>query len=102
MRFGEIKVETNKQRHIFEVKVYLNDIDPDAVRVELYADGINDSSPVRQEMKRGRQLAGEVRGYIYSVTVSATRSVTDYTARVRPNYNGVAVPLEAAQILWQR
>jgi starch phosphorylase len=100
MRFGEIKVETNGQQHIFEVKVYLNDIDPNAVRVELYADGINGSSPVRQEMKRGRQLAGAVKGYIYSVTVSSTRPATDYTARVIPNYDSVAVPLEAAQILW--
>jgi starch phosphorylase len=102
MRFGEIKVETNGQQHIFEVEVYLDGIYPNAVRVELYADGINGSSPVRQEMKRGRQLVGAVRGYIYSVTVSATRPATDYTARVIPNYDSVAVPLEAAQILWQR
>jgi len=102
MRFGEIKVETNGQQHIFEVKVYLNDIDPNAVQVELYADGINGSSPVRQEMKRGRQLVGAVGGYIYSVMVSATRPATDYTARVIPHCSGVAVPLEEARILWQR
>jgi starch phosphorylase len=102
MRFGETKVETNRQQHIFEVKVYLNDINPNMVRVELYADGINDSRPLRQEMKRGRQLAGEVKGYIYSVTASAVRPATDYTARVIPNYDSVAIPLEAAQILWQR
>ena len=27
---------------------------------------------------------------------------TDYTARVIPHYSGVAVPLEAAHILWQQ
>ncbi len=102
LRFGEVKVETHGEQHVFEVQVCLNDLDPKAVRVELYADGINGSSPVRQEMKRGRQLVGAVRGYIYSVTVSATRPATDYTARVIPNYDSVAVPLEAAQILWQR
>ena len=101
IRFGEIKVETNGQQHIFEVEVYLNDIDPAAVRVELYADGINGGSPVRQDMKQGRQLEGAARGYIYSVTISATRPATDYTARVIPNYDSVTVPLEAAQILWQ-
>ena len=26
---------------MFEVQVYLNDLDPNAVRVELYADGVN-------------------------------------------------------------
>ena len=101
IRFGEIKVETSGQQYIFEVEVYLNDIDPNAVRVELYADGINGSSPERQEMKQTRQLAGAVGGYIYSITVSTTRPATDYTARVIPNYDSVAVPLEAAQILWQ-
>jgi starch phosphorylase len=101
LRFGEMKAETNEQHHIFEVEVYLDDIDTNAVRVEIYADGINGGSPVRQEMKQGRQLVGAVRGYIYSVTVSAIRPATDYTARVIPNYDSVAVPLEAAQILWK-
>jgi starch phosphorylase len=101
IRFGEIKVETSGQQHIFEVEVYLNDIDPNAVRVELYADGIKGINPERQEMKQARQLAGVVGGYIYSITISATRPATDYTARVIPNYDSVAVPLEAAQILWQ-
>ncbi|HUS96367.1 MAG TPA: hypothetical protein VMX97_06490, partial [Hyphomicrobiaceae bacterium] len=72
-----------------------------AVRVELYADGIDGGAPVRQAMKRGRQLAGAAGGYIYSIKVSATRPATDYTARVIPSFDSVAVPLEAVQILWQ-
>ncbi|MCE5339511.1 MAG: alpha-glucan family phosphorylase [Planctomycetaceae bacterium] len=102
VHFGETKVETDEQHHTFKVEVYIDDIDPNAVRVELYANGINGGSPVRQEMKQGQQLAGAIRGYIYSITVSAARPATDYTARVIPNYDSVAVPLEAAQILWQR
>ncbi len=102
IRFGEIKVETNKQQHIFEVNIHLNDIDRNAVRVELYADGINGGSPVLQEMKCIRHAEGKAGGYIYETQVSAARPATDYTARVIPHYEGVAVPLEAAQILWQR
>ena len=102
LRFGEVKVETKGKQHIFEVQVYLNDLDPKAVRVELYADGVNGGSPARQEMKQGRQLVGAVSGYIYSVTLSAARPAADYTARLIPNYDSVAVPLEAAQILWQK
>jgi hypothetical protein len=34
----------------------LNDLDPNAVRVELYADGINGGDPVREEMKYERPL----------------------------------------------
>ncbi len=102
LRFGEMKVETRGGQHVFDVQVYLDDLDPKAVRVELYADGVNGGSPVRQEMKRVRQLAGASGGYVYSAAVSAARPPADYTARVIPHCDGVAVPLEAAHILWQR
>jgi len=38
--FGAVKVQTQEVQHIFEVVVYLNDLDPKAVRVELYAAGV--------------------------------------------------------------
>jgi starch phosphorylase len=99
MRFGEAKVQTRGGQHDFEVELYLHDLDPGAVRVELYADG---STPFVQEMKRGRPLPGTSRGYVYSAAVSAVLPPADYTARVIPSLGGVAVPLEEAHILWQR
>lgn len=100
LRFGEVKVETRGEQYAIEVQVYLNDVDPNAVRVEIYADG--SGAPVRQEMTRLRQVEAAARGYVYGAQVPATRPPTDYTARVIPNFAGVAVPLEAPQILWQR
>ncbi len=102
IHFGETKIKTDKQQHIFEITVYLKDIDSKAVRVELYIDGISGGSCIKQEMKQSRQLAGEPGGYAYTAVVPASRPPSDYTARVIPNFNGAAVPLEAAQILWQR
>jgi starch phosphorylase len=102
LRFGEVKLETDVDNHVFEVQVYLADLDPKAVRVELCADGVMGSPPVRQEMKRIRPLAGATGGSAYSAAVSAARPAADYTARVIPNHDGVAVPLEDARILWQR
>jgi starch phosphorylase len=102
VRFGEVKAETHVDQHVFEVQVHLNDLDPEAVRVELYADGVIGGAPVRQEMKRVRQLSGAPGGYLYSAAVSAARPPSDYTARVIPHCDGVAVPLEDARILWQR
>ena len=101
LRFGDVKVQTNTAQHVFEAEVYFNDVDPNAVRVELYADGINGSSPIREEMSRV-QPSGEPRRLIYRASVSATRSARDYTARITPHRAGVAVPLEVAPILWQR
>ncbi|MFH2043656.1 MAG: alpha-glucan family phosphorylase [Pseudomonadota bacterium] len=102
LRFVEMKVQTEDKQHVYEVQVYLNDINPDAVRVELYADGINGDAPVRHEMKQLRQLAGSLGGHIYGAAVSDDRPATDYTARLIPLCSGVAVPLETPQILWQR
>ena len=102
VRFGEVKVETRDNQHVFEAQVYLNQLDPKAVRVELYADGLNGGSPEQQAMKCLRPLADKSGGYLYSATVSAVRGAGDYTARVLPHCDGVAVPLEAGHILWQR
>jgi glycogen phosphorylase len=102
LHFSEVKVETRGEQHVFEVQVCLNDIDPKALRVELYADGIMGSPPVREEMKRVRQQAGASGGYVYSAAVSAARPPEDYTARVIPHCDGVVIPLEDARILWQR
>jgi starch phosphorylase len=101
LRFGEVKVVSEAGKHVFEVEVYLGSLDPESVRVEIYADGVNGREPERQEMRRGQQLT-EANGYIYSAQVPGTRPATDYTARVIPQHAGVAVPLEAARILWQR
>ncbi len=102
LHFGEVKVETRAEQHVFEVQVYLNDLDPKAMRVELYADGVNGGIPVRQEMKLVRQLAGSPGGYVCSATVAAARPPADYTVRVMPRCDGVAIPLEDERILWQR
>ncbi len=102
LRFGEARVESAGGKHAFEVQVFLDEIDPDAVRLELYADANGEGVPVREEMTRGRQLVGSVNGYVYSATVPGDRPATDFTARVVAHFPGVAVPLEASQILWQK
>jgi starch phosphorylase len=102
LHFGAVKVESKDGQHLFEVQVCLHGLDPKTVRVELYADGINGGSPVRQEMTLLHPLADESGGYFYSTPVSAIRPPADYTARVTPQRNGVAIPLEEPRILWQR
>jgi len=84
------------------VQVYLGDLDPKAVLVELYAEGTAGGAPVRQTMKPVREMVGTSGGYVYGAAVSATRPSEDYTARVIPHWDDVSVPLESAQILWQR
>jgi len=101
LEFGAVNVATVGDQHGFEVQVRLGELDPDAVRVELYADGIGGGPPVCQELKRvGRIEGSNVFGY--RGAVPAARPAADYTARLVPCQPGVAVPLEDAHILWQR
>jgi starch phosphorylase len=98
LRFGEMKIETTGMQHVFEAQVYLDSLDPEAVRVELYANG----EPERVEMKSVRQLVGAINGYVYHAELASSRPASDYTARIIPHRDGVSVPLEAPRILWQR
>jgi len=102
LRFGEVKVDTDGEQHVFEAQVYLDELDPELVRVELYANGTDGALPERVEMKRVRQLVGATNGFAYRAEVPSARPATDYTARLLPNRDGVAIPLEHARILWQR
>ncbi len=102
LRFGGAQVETRDHSHVFEVQVYLDELDPEAVRVELYAESGNGEEPSRIPMTRGAALVGAMGGYLYTATVPATRPAGDYTPRVVPFKEGARVPLEASQILWQR
>lgn len=100
LSFGEVKVETQGEGHFFEVQVSLNGLEPGMVRVELFAEGSDSRSPVRQEMKRVSELTSK-KTYVYSALVPATRPASDYTPRIIPYNRFLAIPLEAAQILWE-
>ena len=102
LRFGDLKVETEKDLLLFTVHVYFGELDPNAVKVELYAEGVAGGESLHQEMQRDQPLVGSVNGYAYSTNVPADRSANDYTPRIIPHKEGAAVPLEAGQILWQR
>jgi len=102
LHFGQAKEESKGDQKIFEVQVCLHGLDPKSVCVELYADGIQGGSPVRQEMALLHPLADEAGSYIYTATVAAARPAADYTPRMMPRCDGVAIPLEDSRILWQR
>jgi starch phosphorylase len=101
VRFGSLASETQGDHHTFRIQVYLDDLDPEAVSVELYAEGQNGADPVRQPMQRGEPLVGSANAFLYVANVPATRHAGDYTPRVVPNKAGASVPLEAPFICWR-
>jgi starch phosphorylase len=102
LRFVDLKIETTNEQHNIEVKVYLDDLNKEDVKVELFADEVNGFNLVRKEMKYVNQLAGAINIHVYSASVPADRPAEDYTPRIIPYFSGVNVPLEVSQILWQK
>jgi len=102
LRFGPTTVEQHGEQYLFHVQVFLGDIDPDAVRVELYAEAQRDEGPITHVMNRGERLAGAASAFTYSASVPTSRPVADYTPRLVPQHVGAFVPLEAPFILWER
>jgi glycogen phosphorylase len=102
LRFGDLHVKTVKAAYEFEVRIFVGGIDPEGLRVELYAEGQNGNDPVRQEMILIRELSDDAGEFVYHATVPAIRPPEDYTPRMMPCRDEIAVPLENPLILWQR
>jgi glycogen phosphorylase len=100
LRFGSATVEQKEGQYLFQVQVFLDELDPSAVRVELYAEAKNGHALMREAASRGEHLVGSANGFTYTARVSATRPVADYTPRLLPQHTGAFVPLEAPFILW--
>jgi starch phosphorylase len=102
VHFGNLQTVGHNNSYRFALQVYLGDISPEHVTVQLYAKSTQELVPVCQTMQRAEAIAGATNGYVYSAEVPADRSAQDYTARVIPNYPGVQVPIELNLIYWQR
>jgi glycogen phosphorylase len=102
LHIGEVTAQTEGGQHVIEAQVYFDTLDPEAVRVEIYGEGVAGDAPVRQDMQGRRQLLGATHAYVYQARVFGGRPVADYKVRIVPKYRGAAVPIEAPYILRQR
>jgi starch phosphorylase len=100
LRFGPATVEQKDGQLLFEAQVFLDDLNPEAVAAELYAEGRNGDAPSRIPMKRGERLVGSENAYLYSARIPAARPAADFTPRLVAQHAGAILPLEAAYILW--
>ncbi len=101
VRFGSMHTESEGETNQIQLQVYLGELSPDAVRVELFAEAVDDGDVVRHVMNRGAQLIGE-NGWRYEAQIKADRALDEFTPRVIPYHPEAIIPLECAQILWYR
>jgi glycogen phosphorylase len=101
IRFGEVRIRTEAGSHRFAATVYLDDLDPDAVAIELWADEDGTSNAQRVRMSRDAPLVGS-RGFVYVAEVPATRPSDHFTARAVPSHPDARLPLELPLVTWAR
>lgn len=102
IHFGNVTWQEQDGEYHFTVQAYLDDLAPEDVRVQLYADADDKSSRSCIDMARDNPLAGSQHAYVYHARVTAQRPVTDFTPRIIPNRADVNIPMETGYILWYR
>jgi starch phosphorylase len=100
VHFGSLDVNTQDGELAFAVEVYLGGLDPNSVRVELYADALDGGPAFRQQMLSGAQPVNSG-PHRFSTRIQATRAAGDFTPRILP-YHPLALPTEIRRIIWQK
>ncbi|MBS0655802.1 MAG: alpha-glucan family phosphorylase, partial [Verrucomicrobia bacterium] len=100
IRFVDSEAQLQNDQYLFEVQLYLDDLDPQYVEVQLYADGLEGGPPFCQAMTLAQQSAGSPGVYLYTGGAPSSRPESHYTPRVIPHFPGAVVPLEDTHILW--
>jgi len=101
LHFGRLDVQSEGDDYTVTVTVYLDELDPKAVQVQLYADPQGNGGSEIHVMEVV-EAAGTANSYLYRARIPARRPAEHYTPRIIPFFDGVAVPLEARQILWYK
>ena len=102
IHFGEANITSTEEHHNYSIPVYLGDLTPQQIRVELFAEALNGSEPVCLLMNQDHELCGTSNGFVYSAQAPNSRPPDDYTVRIIPDHPGALVPLESCHILWHR
>jgi starch phosphorylase len=100
LRFGTLYIQRQNDSYFVTVSIYLDDIDPKAIQVQLYADPEDGTRPEIHVMEIANAMPEAENAYLYQVRLPAKRPIEHYTPRIIPYFDGAEVPLETANILW--
>ncbi len=98
IHFSNIEITKIDTGWLFTIHVYLGEISPNHVRVELYSD-VTDSSVINCQCQE--KISGAVHGYCYQATVETKYDASVFTPRVVPFHPQAQVPAELNLITWQ-
>jgi glycogen phosphorylase len=87
---------------LLSAPIYLGEIAPEDVAVQLYAELREAEAPFIGELTRDEAIIGPVNAHIYCGAAPTTRSPGEYTIRIILHHPGVQIPAELALIRWQK
>jgi len=100
VRWGRLEIRADGADWDIEVELYLDDLDPSDVIVEIYADPSADHASIRAPMSERRPLPGTMHGHVFGTRVLADRPPEAFTPRLVPNRAERAFAGEAPLLLW--
>lgn len=100
LHWGRKEVREDGEERFYEVQLYLGELPPKTLQVELYAEPTRDRKAVRMPMERGAQIPGGFNGFVYSCRLPHDRPASDFTPRVIPFHPKARVPAELNLISW--
>lgn len=102
LHFGRMDAAREDETWRVSLPVYLGEVEPDSVTVELYAESGDGERASIVPLGRDESIVGAKNGFVYVGYVTATRPIDDYTARIVPCHPKVSIPMEIPFIYWQR
>lgn len=100
IRFGELKTDPIGNGYSFHATVFFADDIKDKISAEIFANGVNNKVHEVIKMKL-KSTSENNQQHIYHTEVNTKRTANDYTVRIIPCYENIAVPTEDNLILWQ-
>lgn len=102
VHIGHPAVSRASENWRFSVPVFLGEIAPDAVQVELFAEADNGAGAEVVSLHREQPIPGTLNGFVFAGEVRAARPAGEYTVRIVPAHQDANIPAELPLILWQR
>lgn len=100
LHLSNLEVRQQSDGWSFALQVYLAELPPESVQVQLYAEPAEGDAAEPQVLECRAGIPGATHGYVYHCRVVTPRPATDFTPRLVAHHPDAHVPIEADLILW--
>jgi glycogen phosphorylase len=100
LHFKDLSVTTDAHQHCFLVQVDCGSLAPEHIRIELFAEGPDNSEPTVYQAHLHENGSPASSLVTFKANVPANRSAQHFTPRAIPNHPDISIPLECSLITW--